>query len=47
MYKPKLYTGILDDTTSVEVVGALRELCFLKLSKLLLSKQHFAGVSQK
>ena len=28
MYTPNLHTGILDDTTSVVDVGALRELCY-------------------
>ena len=28
MYTPNLHIGILDDTTSVKVVGALHELCY-------------------
>ena len=47
MYIPNLHNCILDDTNSVEVVGALCELFHCKLSKLHWTKQHVAGVSQK
>ena len=38
MYTPNLHIGILEDTTSVEVVGALRELSYLKTVKTSLVK---------